>query len=946
MLISISAPELINEAWNDLGFFLDKAIYGLISFLYNLFNSIASVKLLNSTTLDGLKERMYLIIAVISLFIIIYSLLQIIINPDKGASGEYSTAKVIFNLVKATILILLVPTLFSFAFRFQASVMSKNFIVRLVSGRYTQNGNAGTEFMIPVYEGFFYLNDVGQKNDNAIDLYDLAEKTSRNNQSIEGFSAFFHKNRADEGGTVYDLDSDDHVLRKTVTYWFPISTIAGCFVAYVLLVYCFDIAVRAVKLAFFEVISPFPILISIIPKQDKIFNNWVKNTLKTYFELFLRVFVLSLGIYLISLIPDIVSKVSSSGNMQAMTRTFIILGIVMFIRKAPKLISEIFGIDMKNTNMSLKDRLRDSGITALAGAGLGSAAYVGSTYSALKDRKDIGKWGKFWRGAVRTNPLSTLSHGAKLGFTEGWRNGTLKGVGAAGNYAVYQERAYARGSNWLATNFELLRDDLGFMSYYDRLNNAADIREGSQRRLIDKTLRETQTVYDDFSRQKEKTYGFDEKKRANDRAITKFDSMKSKAEDQAGKQTSKTVASVKRLTTEKAKLDTLSFDVAQDPVTGKMSLIKSVSKKMDADEMRKQLVNLDQANANGLISSKDYSSMKNYYQKRINDYDSQEGYRLSDSYANMNSFQIDTEMKRLDQALASKAITPEQHTAYTEYYTSKKKNLAKQNASDAMLFDTQLRNFNNQGEVLDYIGTDYASTNDNFKAYALKYCFEDYKTANLDSWTKDWLNDHPNDNKDDAERAFDAENKDKFRFVSHKDMSDAITGSMFDGSSRDAKFDIGKTNNLSDLAYQIAIYKSEAGDDSVNLVYNDPENNKDGSSTKVNVKGVDSSFGEDVFKGKDHLVNTNQTIERVKDKVFSESVHLSIPKQLQGIYGKVDTMDEAGRFIEVLKSEQKAVVDREAANKDYIKAMATNKEASENIRKTRNQYTFRANHKK
>ena len=204
MLISISAPEPINEAWNDLGFFLDKVIYGLISFLYNLFNSIANVKLLNSTTLDGLKERMYLIIAVISLFIIIYSLLQIIINPDKGASGEYSTAKVIFNLVKATILILLVPTLFSFAFRFQASVMNQNFIVRLVSGRYTQNENAGTEFMIPVYEGFFYLNDVGQKNNNAIELYDLAEKTSRNNHSIEGFSAFFHKNRADEGGTVYD----------------------------------------------------------------------------------------------------------------------------------------------------------------------------------------------------------------------------------------------------------------------------------------------------------------------------------------------------------------------------------------------------------------------------------------------------------------------------------------------------------------------------------------------------------------------------------------------------------------------------------------------------------------------------------------------------------------------------------------------------------------------
>ncbi|MCR5146157.1 MAG: hypothetical protein K6B70_02240, partial [Clostridia bacterium] len=858
-----------------------------------------------------------------------------------GLTGEYSTAKVVFNLVKATILILIIPTLFSFAYKFQASVMNENFIVKLVTGRKTENSNAGAAFTIPVFEGFFYLNDLGNNTPDAVEAYQNYEDAAYNySKSIEEFSYFFNDdNTLDDGGYVFDGEA------KTINYRFPLSSVAGCFVAFVLLIYCFDIAVRAVKLAFLEVVSPFPVLIAIIPKQDKIFNNWLKNTLKTYFELFLRIFVLSLGTYLIGRLDEILSNIEIEGNMFFLTKTFIILGIVMFIRKAPKLISEIFGIDMKNANMSLRDRLRDSGLTALAGGALATGAYVGSTWSALKDRKDIGTAGKIGRGFLRTNPISTLAHGTRLGLVDGWRNGTLKGVGAAGNYAVQQERAYARGSNWLKTNFELLRDDLGFMSYYDRLNAAGDIREGSQLRVIESTLRKGQTIYDNFAREKEKTYGFDEKKRANERAISKYDSMKQKAEDQVGKQTSKTVASVRAFSASKEKLDTLTFDMAKD-ANGNMSLMKSTTKKMDADEMRKQLVKLDEANANGLVSSSDYSSLRNYYEKRINAFDNQ-GYKLSAGYVNMNGVQIDAEMKRLDQALASKAITPEQHKEYTDYYVSKKKGLAKQNTSDAILYETQLRNFSNQGQVLDYIGTDYNSCNEGFKEYATKYCFEDYKDANFEAYKEQWIKDHPDENPEYAEGDFDKQYQEKFRFATHKDMSDAITGTMFDGSSRDAKFDIGRTNNLSELAYQVALYREEARDDSVNLVYNYPDRNRDGSATKHEVTGVNSMFGEDIFKGKDHLVNTNQVIDRVKARIYSEPIDFDVPRQFQGVYGQVRSMDELGRFNDVMKNEKKAVQEAEAPNKDYIKAMATNKEASENIKKTRNQYgIFRANHNK
>ena len=142
----------IKEVLVGAGFWLDKVIYNFISFLYNIFVNISHSRLLNSSVLDGFKKRVYLVLSVATLFLIIYSLLQIIINPDKGLSGEYSIAKIIFNVVKASILILRVPTVFSFSYRVQSSVMDKGFITKLVTGKNSEIDNAGAQFSIPVFE--------------------------------------------------------------------------------------------------------------------------------------------------------------------------------------------------------------------------------------------------------------------------------------------------------------------------------------------------------------------------------------------------------------------------------------------------------------------------------------------------------------------------------------------------------------------------------------------------------------------------------------------------------------------------------------------------------------------------------------------------------------------------------------------------------------------------
>ena len=917
MLIAINASELITEAWNNLGFFLDKAVYGMISFLYNLFHSIASVRLLSSDVLAGLKQRVYLIIAVISLFIIIYSLLQIIINPDKGATGEYSTAKVIFNLLKATILILIVPTLFSFAFRFQTAVMKNNLIVRLVTGRYSDNSNAGSNFMVPVFEGFFYLNEIGSSNEAATERYQIAEQTAIEAGEIDDFGYFFDNKSAANGGSVYSHEY------TTVTYKFPISTIAGIFVAYVLLVYCFDVAVRTVKLAFFEVISPFPILISIIPKQDKIFNNWMKNTLKTYFELFLRIFVLSLGAYLISLIPNMLSQVNISNNMYFLTRTFIILGIVMFIRKAPKLISDVFGIDMKNANMSLKDRLKDSGITALAGAGLGAAAYSRSTWNALKDQKltDGQRRSRF----IRQGILQSFTRGAKVGFQEGLYGGTLKGMGAASNYAVHTQKAYARGAGWLGVQGELLRDDFGFMSYYDRKKAGIEMARDSEKQMRDKALREASKVYDTFSTDQEAIYGFDAKTKANNRALEKFDKAKSLSTDQVGAKTSKTTASVKSFT--QGKMDVDSFDITgqRRDINGNVisSIISSKQQKMSLQDINGELLKVENAYTSGNITKAEYDKWSSYYngaKKTFIDTDVGGTYKLSDSFSNMNSVQIEAEMKAVDDAAASGYITPEQRKEYLNYYESKKKKLSKQNVSDAMLYQFVMSGMTDRSDVEAAIGNDYASASDEFKEYAETYCYDDYVAKTGDT----------------------SKSVDDFRFATHEDMKNAVLDTLYDGSA--TTFDIGRTNKLSELANAVSLYQEYANDDSVNLRYNTEGEGNDGTSKHQEVTGANSSFGEKIFKGEDDLKQANLKVGEERYRLFSKSgaddalKGFRVPKGLQDRFGEISSYDELKRFIDTVQEETKTINDKYNTELDYLKFLEPSKAASDNIKEFRKRY--------
>ena len=81
-------------------------------------------------------------------------------------------------------------------------------------------------------------------------------------------------------------DFDDSIDSGKLGYLFLISTLAGAFCAYVILGFVIDMGVRAVKLAYLQLIAPLPILSLILTNQKKVFDYLLNSPQKNYQQFF------------------------------------------------------------------------------------------------------------------------------------------------------------------------------------------------------------------------------------------------------------------------------------------------------------------------------------------------------------------------------------------------------------------------------------------------------------------------------------------------------------------------------------------------------------------------------------------------------------------------------------------------------------------------------------
>ena len=370
-----------SDIFRSLFFLIDKGIHWLIMELYNLFMAISGENIFTNENFEMFSKRIYAFVGIFMLFRLTFSLITYLVNPDKINDKNIGVGKLSTNVVVVLVLILFVPTIFSWAMNLQGLLLKNQTMERLILGidgdAETQN-KAGGLISWTVFSTFLYPED---------------GETPQKYQDAEAA----HDMRLMDEGEEYNRKKDGADGQKEYVYSYTpvISTVFAGFTAYLLITFCVQIAVRTVKLGFLQLVAPIPIMSYVDPKssQNGAFSNWVKLCVSTYLELFIRIAALSFVVLIIGLLN---TNIQNTDNI--FIKVFLLLGALVFAQQAPKLLTDMFGMkgSGNDTNKTVKGMLKSALGLGVAGAavtgaiGMGMIANGARGFGAVGDAKGFG----------------------------------------------------------------------------------------------------------------------------------------------------------------------------------------------------------------------------------------------------------------------------------------------------------------------------------------------------------------------------------------------------------------------------------------------------------------------------------------------------------------------------------------------------------------------------
>lgn len=400
---------------------LDGIIYAIISYCYEVFTFISEIRVFENEDMVNLANRIYILIGVVSLFLVAYTLLNAIINPENATKDKNkSFAGIVKNIILAIIGIAIVPTIFDYAYEFQSRVLCNNVIQKFfLENNITEDDDArakmGAQMSLYLFKSFYYIK--GSEDDTSLDenansnWETMAQSIVSDSDDSYNLSMAFSDIELGNRSISEALgDFDDSIDSGKLGYLFLISTLAGAYCAYVLLNFVIDMGVRAVKLAYLQLIAPLPILTIILPNQKKVFDNWLKKTSSCFIEVFTRIIAMSFAFYAIKYLRPWIfndmSSVSCGRTVGAVTKLLaeaaFIIGVFTFLKQLPKFLKDLLpGFDSSGFKLGIADKLGEmaliggaakSGFQRAEGAATGAA---GGLATGLANRKKVD-----WKSAV------------------------------------------------------------------------------------------------------------------------------------------------------------------------------------------------------------------------------------------------------------------------------------------------------------------------------------------------------------------------------------------------------------------------------------------------------------------------------------------------------------------------------------------------------------------
>ena len=166
--------EFLSSVFMGIIMTLDTFIYSLVNSSYRIFMAIASARLLSSDVYYEIANKIYIVVGVLMLFVLSYSILKAIVNPDE-LSKENNGAGIVKRIAIAVIGLAITPVLFNVLYQAQGLFLEQDVLGKIffridntenvsISGAVNASGNpdeqiktiGGAVAATSIWQAFFH----------------------------------------------------------------------------------------------------------------------------------------------------------------------------------------------------------------------------------------------------------------------------------------------------------------------------------------------------------------------------------------------------------------------------------------------------------------------------------------------------------------------------------------------------------------------------------------------------------------------------------------------------------------------------------------------------------------------------------------------------------------------------------------------------------------------
>lgn len=321
---------------------IDYLVYTLLGWVIEGIFNLSSI-FANKDVTEIIYTRIYTVLAIFMVFKLTFSFIKYVVSPDTMVDKEQGVGKIIARTLTMLAILIILPTIFFKSDIFPGQnapilTMLQNGVIKtlpkVILGISDDNGNTtttakenGNVMALNMLSSLYYPNE----------CKDAAVCDSDNKlTSLSGFST--------------SLNMTDTNSSYVYYYMWPLTTLCGIILVFILVGIAVDVAIRVFKLMILQMIAPIPVMTYIDPKSSKdgAFNSWIKTFTTTYLDIFIKLGTVYLLLLLVKeffsgkLFGNVYKTLGfASGNF---VMIFLIIGLFQFAKEAPKFIKDALGI--------------------------------------------------------------------------------------------------------------------------------------------------------------------------------------------------------------------------------------------------------------------------------------------------------------------------------------------------------------------------------------------------------------------------------------------------------------------------------------------------------------------------------------------------------------------------------------------------------------------------